>query len=78
MVLLATVSIGTLSIFEKFDFPFYISYCLKKTAPPMNTFDFFTLNQLRKLAFWVPTAPHACPPVMNLFGTDIGLLLSFL
>ena len=42
------VSIGTFSIFEKLDFPFYASFCHMKTAPPMNTFDFFTLNQLRK------------------------------
>ena len=38
---IGVVPIGTLSIFEKLDFPFYISYCHMKTAPPMNTFDFF-------------------------------------
>ena len=42
------VSIGTFSIFEKLDFPFYSSFCHMKTVPPMKTFDFFTLNQLRK------------------------------
>ena len=35
------VSIGTLSIFEILDFPFYASFCHMKTAPPMNIFDFF-------------------------------------
>ena len=35
------VSIGTISIFEKLDFPFYISYCHMKTAPPINTFGSF-------------------------------------
>ena len=42
---IGVVSIGTLSILEKLDFPFYISYFHMKTAPPMNTFDFFTLTQ---------------------------------
>ena len=41
-----TPSIPILNIFEKLDFPFFISYCLMKTAPPMNNFDFFTLNSL--------------------------------
>ena len=45
---IGVVSIGTFSIFEKLDFPFYASFCHMKIAPPMNTFDFFTLSQLRK------------------------------
>ena len=40
--------VSTLSTFEKLGFPFYTSYCHLKTVPPMNIFDFFTLNQLRK------------------------------
>ena len=32
------------SIFQKLDFSFYTSYFHMKTAPPMNTFGFFTLN----------------------------------
>ena len=40
------VSIGTISIFEKLDFYFYTSYCHMKTAPPMNTYEFFTSIQL--------------------------------
>ena len=39
---IGVVSIGTLSVFEKLDFPFYISYCHMKTPPPVNTFDFFS------------------------------------
>ena len=31
----------TFFIFQKLHFSFYISYCHMKTAPPMNTFDFF-------------------------------------
>ena len=45
---IGVVSIGTISIFEKLDFSFYISNRHKKTVPSMNTFDFFILNQLRK------------------------------
>ena len=41
---IGVVSIGTFSIFEKIDFSFYSSYFHMKTVPPMNTFDFFTLN----------------------------------
>ena len=39
---IGTPSIPILNIFEKLDFPFFISYCHMKTAPPMNTFDFFS------------------------------------
>ena len=38
------VSIGTFSIFEKIDSAFYSSYFHMKTVPPVNNFDFFTLN----------------------------------
>ena len=31
----------TFFIFQKLHFYFYVSYCHMKTAPPMNTFDFF-------------------------------------
>ena len=31
----------TFFIFQKLHFSFYVSYCHMKTAPPMNTFDFF-------------------------------------
>ena len=41
---IGVVFIGTLSTFEKLDFPFHNSYCHMKIVPPMNTFDFFTLN----------------------------------
>ena len=43
------VSVGTLSIFEKLDFSFYISYCHMKTAPPMKTFDFFHSQSSKKI-----------------------------
>ena len=45
---IGVVSNGTLGIFEILDFPFFISYCHMKTAPPMNILDFFTLNSLGK------------------------------
>ena len=41
------ISLETISktnIFDKLDFLFYVSYFHMKTAPPMNIFDFFTLN----------------------------------
>ena len=41
---IGTLSIPILDIFEKLDFSFYNSYCHMKTAPPMNTFEFFTHN----------------------------------
>ena len=41
---IGVVPIGTFSIFEKIDFSFYGSYFHMKIVPPMNTFDFFTLN----------------------------------
>ena len=41
---IGVVPIGTFSIFEKIDFSLYTSYFHMKTALPMNTFDFFTLN----------------------------------
>ena len=43
------VSIGTFGIFEKLDFPFYISYCHMKTVPPMNTFDFFHTQSIKEI-----------------------------
>ena len=43
---IGTPSIPILNIFEKLDFPFFISYCHMKTAAPVNTLDFFTLNSL--------------------------------
>ena len=39
---------GLNGMFEKLDFSFYVSYYHMKTAPPMNNFEFFTHNQLRK------------------------------
>ena len=45
---IGVVSVGKFGTFEKLGFPFYTSYCHLKTVPPMNIFDFFTLNQLRK------------------------------
>ena len=38
---IGVVPIGTFSIFEKLDFPFYASFCHMKTAPPINTFGFY-------------------------------------
>ena len=35
------VGCQTIFIFQKLHFSFYVSYCHMKTAPPMNTFDFF-------------------------------------
>ena len=46
---IGVVSIGTISIFEKLDFPFYISYCHMKTVPPMNTFNFFMYQNFDSL-----------------------------
>ena len=46
---IGVVSIGTISIFEKLDFPFWSSYCHMKTAPPMNTFDFFHTQSIKEL-----------------------------
>ena len=43
------VSIGTFSIFEKLDFPFYVSFSHMKTAPPMNTFDFFQTQSIKEI-----------------------------
>ena len=45
---IGTPSIPILNIFEKLDFPFFISYCHMKTVPPMNNFDLFTLNSFTK------------------------------
>ena len=41
-------SIPILNTFKKLDFSFFISYSHMKTAPPFNTFDFFTINSLGK------------------------------
>ena len=35
----------TFFIFQKLHFSFYISYFHMKTAPPMNTFDFFSSTE---------------------------------
>ena len=41
---IGTPSIPILNIFEKLDFPFFISFCHMKTVPPINTFDFLSQN----------------------------------
>ena len=40
-------------IFEKFDFLNFFSYCHMKTAPPINTFEFFhtELKEIRAIVF---------------------------
>ena len=44
----------TFFIFQKLHFSFYISYCHMKTAPPMNTFDFFNTKTLIACNFAAP------------------------
>ena len=50
----------TCLIFQRLHFYFYVSYCHMKTAPPMNTFDFFNTKTLIACNFAAPWGTRTC------------------